>query len=49
MRCKRCGCEIDGRLKLSKEIKLCKGCAKYTKEVVKNSKNKNKNRIQRGG
>ena len=28
MKCKKCGCDIDARLKLSKLTHLCKGCAK---------------------
>jgi hypothetical protein len=28
MKCKKCGCEIDGRKKISKLTGMCPGCAK---------------------
>ena len=49
MRCKRCGCDIDGRLKLSKKIGLCNKCAKYAKKVKSPRVKTPKKKVQRGG
>ncbi len=44
MKCKKCGCNIDGRLKLSKLIHLCKGCAKKMGKYPLHSKTKLKSK-----
>ena len=53
MRCRKCGCEIDGRTKLSKEKHVCRSCAKYMKTLsakkTKTIKKTKAKKIQRGG
>ena len=49
MHCIRCGCDIDQRLKLSKEMRLCKKCYKMMKKVKSPIVKSSKKKIQRGG
>jgi hypothetical protein len=57
MKCKVCGYDIDGRLKLSKMTHMCRSCAKKEGKldlVMKKKSNKTvkktmKKRVQRGG
>ncbi len=58
MKCKVCGCDIDGRLKLSKMTRMCRGCAKKSgkldvvmkKKTMKTKKTTmKKKKVQHGG
>ncbi len=50
MKCRKCGCDIDARLKLSKEKHLCKKCGKKTiKKTIKKTTKPRTKKIQRGG